>query len=109
MQCFYSLIIELEEKLGGNFEEFCNEGNETVSEEQLSVVIPPFLPDLPQEKKSSTYTLVLDLDETLVHYEEVTYFREKFDKLLKICGFLMNLVRRRVGTVLIAALFRDFY
>lgn len=32
-------------------------------------VIPsPYLPPLPEENKNSTYTLVLDLDETLVHY-----------------------------------------
>jgi predicted HAD superfamily phosphohydrolase YqeG len=35
-------------------------------------VIPsPYLPPLPQEKKLTTYTLVLDLDETLVHYTNV--------------------------------------
>lgn len=75
MQCFYTLIIEMEEKLGGNFEELYNETTEALSEEQLSVVHPPFLPDLPPEKKDNTYTLVIDLDETLVHYEEVLYFR----------------------------------
>lgn len=75
MQCFYSLIIDLEEKIGGDdkagveFEDtfYAQE----MSEEQLSYVSPPFLPDLPPEKKSNTYTLVIDLDETLVHYEEV--------------------------------------
>ncbi len=69
MQCFYSLIIELEEKIGGDFEDIYTEGN--LSEEQLSHVSAPYLPELPPEKKDSTYTLVLDLDETLVHYEEV--------------------------------------
>ncbi len=35
-------------------------------------VIPaPYLPPLPSEKKNVTYTLVLDLDETLVHYANV--------------------------------------
>jgi len=28
----------------------------------------PFLPPLTEEEKETTYTLVLDLDETLVHY-----------------------------------------
>jgi len=31
-------------------------------------VFPPFLPPLSPEEQESTYTLVLDLDETLVHY-----------------------------------------
>lgn len=35
------------------------------------VIEIPYLPPLSPEKMSSTYTLVLDLDETLVHYEDV--------------------------------------
>ena len=70
MQCFYSLIIDLEEKMGTEFEEMYTL-EENLSEEQLSYVAPPFLPELPPEKKNNTYTLVIDLDETLVHYEEV--------------------------------------
>ena len=35
-------------------------------------VIPaPYLPSLQVDKKTTTYTLVLDLDETLVHYANV--------------------------------------
>ena len=30
-----------------------------------------YLPPLPREKASNTYTLVLDLDETLVHFAEL--------------------------------------
>ena len=37
-------------------------------EEQLPVVTPPFLPSHVSRKKQ--YTLVLDLDETLIHYFE---------------------------------------
>lgn len=33
----------------------------------LPKVSPPFLDPLPEHKKDSTYTLVLDLDETLIH------------------------------------------
>ncbi len=37
----------------------------------LQCVRSPFLPALKEEAKGKTYTLVLDLDETLVHYCEV--------------------------------------
>ncbi len=38
------------------------------------VVQAPYLPPLQEDKKSNTYTLVLDLDETLVHYNSVNNF-----------------------------------
>jgi len=34
-------------------------------------ITEPYLPPLPKNEKNSTYTLVLDLDETLVHYVNV--------------------------------------
>jgi hypothetical protein len=34
-------------------------------------VTPPFLPPLEGEAKNTLYTLVLDLDETLIHNVEV--------------------------------------
>jgi hypothetical protein len=34
-------------------------------------IAEPYLPPLPKQDKYSTYTLVLDLDETLVHYVNV--------------------------------------
>lgn len=37
----------------------------------LPPVKPPFLPPLPEDVKNSTYTLVLDLDETLIHFFDV--------------------------------------
>lgn len=47
-------------------------------EEKLAhCAAPPFLPKLDEIKKSATYTLILDLDETLVHYFEVTQYNKK--------------------------------
>ena len=39
----------------------------------LPKVSPPFLPALEGEAKQHTYTLVLDLDETLIHNVEVRF------------------------------------
>lgn len=38
----------------------------------LPKVSPPFLPPLEGEAKNTTYTLVLDLDETLIHNVDVS-------------------------------------
>ena len=46
----------------------------------LPQVEAPYLPRLAPEEESSIYTLVLDLDETLIHYSEMGgegYFRER--------------------------------
>ena len=40
--------------------------------QNLPKATPPFLPALEGEAKTSTYTLVLDLDETLIHNVEVS-------------------------------------
>jgi Dullard-like phosphatase family protein len=39
--------------------------------EDLQIVDPPYLPPLTEKEQSRTYTLVLDLDETLAHYFEI--------------------------------------
>jgi len=39
----------------------------------LPKVFPPFLPVLEDDKKDTNYTLVLDLDETLIHNVDVTF------------------------------------
>ena len=41
---------------------------------EIKEVVVPFLPKLNTEDEKRLYTLVLDLDETLIHYEEVNYF-----------------------------------
>ena len=41
----------------------------------LPKVKPPYLP--PKELSMSPYTLVLDLDETLIHFEDVSKFKLK--------------------------------
>ena len=43
----------------------------------LPLVEPPYLPPLSPEEAKKTYTLVLDLDETLVHYFEVCIYKDK--------------------------------
>ena len=39
----------------------------------FKTVEAPYLPSLSEEKQKGVYTLVLDLDETLVHYQEVFF------------------------------------
>mmetsp|Transcript_4980 Transcript_4980/g.4226 ORF Transcript_4980/g.4226 Transcript_4980/m.4226 type:complete len:208 (+) Transcript_4980:755-1378(+) len=39
--------------------------------EELQVIDPPYLPPLTEKQQAKTYTLVLDLDETLAHYFEI--------------------------------------
>lgn len=39
--------------------------------EELEVIDPPYLPPLTEKQQAKTYTLVLDLDETLAHYFEI--------------------------------------
>jgi hypothetical protein len=52
--------------------------------EPLPLVEAPYLPGITESRK---YTLVLDLDETLVHYYEVNYI------------FLLNLFRLRLRAI----------
>lgn len=40
-------------------------------DEELQVVDSPYLPPLTEKEQANTFTLVLDLDETLAHYFEV--------------------------------------
>jgi len=40
----------------------------------MNIVDPPYLPPLPEH--NNVYTLALDLDETLIHYQEVRYLKD---------------------------------
>lgn len=51
--------------------DYFNEEEDEEEEQRLELVDAPYLSPLPKEIESATYTLVLDLDETLVHYYEV--------------------------------------
>ena len=42
--------------------------------QNFPVIPAPYLPGLPIDKKNGSYTLVLDLDETLVHYSNVKFY-----------------------------------
>ena len=58
-----------------NRESLAQFGAEAAEDPALPVVEPPYLPPLPTAlDKENTYTLVLDLDETLIHYFEVLFF-----------------------------------
>jgi predicted HAD superfamily phosphohydrolase YqeG len=64
--------MEIENKIDQTY----TEDDETV-EEEVGLIEAPYLPSLPKESADKIYTLVLDLDETLVHYEEVR-IKKKF-------------------------------
>lgn len=53
-------------------------GDEVLDESDppLQLVDPPYLPQLSAEENNKVYTLVMDLDETLVHYYEVYIFSQ---------------------------------
>lgn len=52
----------------------------------LPKVSPPFLPALEGEAKHNTYTLVLDLDETLIHNVEVSKIMEIIKNMFIVWG-----------------------
>ena len=50
-------------------------------DDDLPEVTEPFLPPL-EEGEEDVYTLVLDLDETLVHYFDVSHFTISWDQIV---------------------------
>ena len=45
---------------------------------QMKKIEIPYLPKMPKDEEKEKYTLVLDLDETLIHYEEVIAMNRKY-------------------------------
>ena len=56
---------------------FESDENSTDDYQNLPIEDPPYLPPLNLNEKSIRYTLVLDLDETLIHLFEVFSYRKK--------------------------------
>ncbi len=55
-----------------------SEQTKTVSELKVNEMISPSVPFLPPIQKNKEYTLVLDLDETLIHYDVDEVEKEGF-------------------------------
>lgn len=62
---------------------------------------PPFLPPLEGEAKKTTYTLVLDLDETLIH--NVEYGSDSYFLVRPGCVYFIEVMARYYEIVIFTA------
>ena len=74
--------------------------------QNLPKVTPPFLPPLEGEAKNSTYTLVLDLDETLIH--NVEYGSDSYFLVRPGCVYFIELMAKFYEIVIFTAALQDY-
>jgi NLI interacting factor-like phosphatase len=74
--------------------------------QNLPKVSPPFLPPLEGEAKNSTYTLVLDLDETLIH--NVEYGSDSYFLVRPGCVYFIELMAKFYEIVIFTAALQDY-
>ena len=72
----------------------------------LPKVHPPFLPALTGKEAKETYTLVLDLDETLIH--NVEYGQESFFLVRPGCVQFIELMAKYYETVIFTAALQEY-
>jgi len=72
----------------------------------LPKVQPPFLPPLEGDTKASTYTLVLDLDETLIH--NVEYGADSYFLVRPGCVYFIELMAKFYEIVIFTAALQDY-
>ena len=72
----------------------------------LPKVTPPFLPALEGEARQSTYTLVLDLDETLIH--NVEYGSDSYFLVRPGCVYFIELMAKFYEIVIFTAALQDY-
>lgn len=72
----------------------------------LPKVTPPFLPALEGEAKQKTYTLVLDLDETLIH--NVEYGSDSYFLVRPGCVYFIELMAKFYEIVIFTAALQDY-
>jgi NLI interacting factor-like phosphatase len=74
--------------------------------QNLPKATPPFLPPLEGDAKNTTYTLVLDLDETLIH--NVEYGSDSYFLVRPGCVYFIELMAKFYEIVIFTAALQDY-
>jgi TFIIF-interacting CTD phosphatase-like protein len=74
--------------------------------QNLPKVTPPFLDPLDDAVKDTTYTLVLDLDETLIH--NVEYGQDSFFLVRPGCVYFIELMAKYYEIVIFTAALQEY-